>query len=260
MLPNKLAIAHSFSKAAAHYDQSAILQRYLGYQLLDELPSSLHDNSVVLDLGCGTGYFLNLLNMQYPSASVIGLDLSEGMLQHVKQQLHENSLVLGDAEQLPIKDNSVDIIFSNLTLQWCHQFSHVLAEVYRILKPQGTFLFTTLCDGSLFELKRSWQSVDDDIHVNHFLSSEIYQQLIGDSAFVVKQLKQVAEVTYHQTVYDIMKSLKGIGAKNMNPTMSKGLTGYKKLNRVVHAYEHFREAAGLPTTYQVFTGFLIKSI
>lgn len=260
MLPNKLAVAHSFSRAAARYDQSAMLQRRVGHQLLAYLPSFLPDHQVMLDLGCGTGYFLNLLSERYPSSHVMGLDLSEGMLQQVKQQHQKNKLILGDAEQLPIREHSVDVVFSNLTLQWCHDFSRVLVEVYRILKPQGMFLFTTLCDGTLFELKQSWQAADDDIHVNHFLPLVIYQQQMTDSAFTIQQTKQVTEVAYYQTVYDVMRSLKGIGANNMNPERRRGLTGHNKLNQVVQAYECFRQEAGIPSTYQVLMGFLIKSV
>lgn len=260
MLPNKLAIANSFSKAALDYDKLALFQRDVGHRLLAHLPSSLPNNNVILDMGCGTGYFLTLLNDHYPLAHTIGLDLSEGMLQLVKQKAQQNKLILGDAEHLPIQDSSVDIVFSNLTLQWCHNFSGALEEVYRVLKPQGIFLFTTLCDGSLTELKQSWKVVDDDVHINDFFSLDTYQQFMSQSTFTIKHAQQVAEVTYHETVYDVMRSLKGIGAKNMNPKRHKGLTGHGKFNKVAEHYEKFREVKGLPCTYQVLTGFLIKSI
>ncbi len=255
--PSKLAIADSFSKAAISYDQSAELQRTIGKNLLNRLPDAFQANSI-LDLGCGTGHFTQQLNKNFPQAALFGLDLAEGMLKQAQQSVKIHSWIAGDAEQLPIKDNSIDLVFSNLALQWCHDFSAVLDEVYRVLTPQGIFLFTSLCDGTLRELKQSWQAVDSYIHVNSFINYQHYQQLIHDSSFIIENSQCIAETSYYPNLKLLMSDLKGIGAHNINPQRHKGLTTRQQLNTLVNAYENFRTMQGLPATYQVIYSYLRK--
>ncbi|UYZ83408.1 malonyl-ACP O-methyltransferase BioC [Entomomonas sp. E2T0] len=255
--PSKLDIADSFSKAATSYDHSAELQRTIGKNLLNRLPDAFQANSI-LDLGCGTGYFTQQLNKKFPQAALCGLDLAEGMLKQAQQSVTINSWIAGDAEQLPIKDNSIDLVFSNLALQWCHDFSAVLDEVYRVLTPQGIFLFTSLCDGTLRELKQSWQAVDSYIHVNSFINYQHYQQLIHSSRFIIQDTQCIAEKSYYPNLKLLMNDLKGIGAHNINPQRHKGLTTRQQLNTLINAYDSFRTTQGLPATYQVIYGYLRK--
>ncbi|MBF4302862.1 methyltransferase domain-containing protein, partial [Vibrio anguillarum] len=72
-LLDKAAIAHSFSRAAKHYDVHAAFQRDVGYRLLDKMPRNLAGKRV-LDLGCGTGYFSEQLRRR--GAYVVCVDLS----------------------------------------------------------------------------------------------------------------------------------------------------------------------------------------
>lgn len=255
--PSKLAIAESFSKAAISYDQSAELQRRVGKTLLNKLPVDFQAKKI-LDLGCGTGYFTGLLKQRFTEDGIVGLDLAEGMLKQAKQSISSDHWIVGDAEQLPIKNNSLELIFSNLVLQWCHDFSTVLNEAHRVLKPKGVFLFTSLCTGTLNELQQSWQVVDSYVHVNSFISSEQYQQLFDNSDFIVQESQCIAEASYYPSLKTIMTDLKGVGAHNINPNRNKGLTTCKQLNKLINAYERFRSARGLPVTYQVIYSYLIK--
>lgn len=255
--PTKSAIAHSFSKAAVSYDQSAELQRCIGYKLLNKLPTAFSANSI-LDLGCGTGYFTNQLANYFPQALSIGLDLAEGMLQQAKQYTNIDYWLAGDAENLPLADNSIDVVFSNLALQWCHDFPTALNEIYRVLKSQGSLLFTSLCDGTLHELKESWQAVDQHVHVNSFLPFQYYQTLIANSQFVVEDCQCITETSYYPNLKLLMNDLKGIGAHNINPGRNKALTTRQQINSLINAYEDFRTDEGLPASYQVIYGYLTK--
>lgn len=257
MQPSKLAIARSFSKAAQGYDQSALLQRNIGHQLLAKF-DILQKSTTILDLGCGTGFFSKQLIQQFSPSLLVGLDLAEGMLRQAKAIVENTQWLVGDAEFLPIKDESIDFVFSNLALQWCHDFPLVLEEIYRVLKPNGIFLFTTLCEGTLLELKNSWREVDNYIHVNSFIETNDYRVLITESPFFVESCHVQAEVVYYATVTALMGDLKGIGAHNINPNRSKGLTSRKQLSTLIEAYEKYRVENGLPTTYQVFYGYLSK--
>ncbi|AZS50256.1 malonyl-[acyl-carrier protein] O-methyltransferase BioC [Entomomonas moraniae] len=257
MKPCKSTIALSFSKAAVSYDQSAALQRKIGDTLLVGLcPTQAVDT--LLDLGCGTGYFSKVLKKRFPQSILIGADLAEGMLQQAKNTVNDALWVAGDAEILPFQSNSVDVVFSNLALQWCHDFSKVLDEVYRILRPGGFFLFTTLCHGTLQELKHSWQAVDNHIHVNQFMGFAEYMTLLNNSHFSIDACCCHPEVAYYPTLTALMADLKGIGAHNINPNRSKGLTTRQQIAHLIKAYEQYRDERGLPSTYQVLYGYLSK--
>lgn len=257
MKPSKSAIALSFSRAAVEYDQYAALQRRIGRTLLAGLCST-QQMSTLLDLGCGTGYFSNVLKNMFPQSTLLGLDLAEGMLLQAKRTINNVTWLAGDAENLPFKSNSVDIIFSNLALQWCHDFTKVLDEVYRVLKSGGLFVFTTLCDGTLFELKKSWQQVDNHTHVNQFITLAEYTAMLNGSCFSIDNCYCQSEVAYYPTLTELMTDLKGIGAHNINPNRSKGLTSRQQLVTLVKAYECYRNEYGLPLTYQVLYGYLNK--
>lgn len=257
MKPSKLAIALSFSKAAAGYDQSAALQRKIGHTLLAGLCPT-QQAGTLLDLGCGTGYFSNVLKNTFPQSTLLGVDLAEGMLLQAKRTINNVAWLAGDAENLPFKNNSVDIVFSNLALQWCHDFVKVLNEVYRVLKSGGLFVFTTLCDGTLSELKKSWQQVDNHTHVNQFITLAEYTTMLNGSRFSIDNCCCQPEVAYYPTLTELMADLKGIGAHNINPNRSKGLTTRQQIAHLIKAYEQYRDERGLPSTYQVLYGYLSK--
>lgn len=257
-LPSKSAIARSFSRAAEHYDRSAELQRRIGHRLLNLLPR-LDNASAIADLGCGTGYFTHHLQEQCAPRHLIGLDIAEGMLGTARRQNdHRHSWIAADAERLPLADRQLTLLFSNLALQWCHDFDAVLNEAHRTLDHGGLFVFTSLCHGTLWELQQSWQHVDEHVHVNRFAPYTDYRQWLHDSPFTVEHLECCPETSHYPTLKALMGDLKGIGAHNINPDRNRALTGRRQLQALTEAYERLRTEQGLPTTYQVLYAVLRK--
>jgi SAM-dependent methyltransferase len=109
----------SFERASAGYEAAARLQRAVAAELLARLAAFGFTPAVVLDLGCGTGGVAAELRARYPRTLVIALDLARGMLREARRHLEAGQRferVCGDALRLPLKDASVDIVFSNLML------------------------------------------------------------------------------------------------------------------------------------------------
>ncbi|MCW3147382.1 malonyl-ACP O-methyltransferase BioC [Stutzerimonas stutzeri] len=257
LLPDKRKVAASFSRAATSYDSVAALQRQVGKQLLALLPSD-HRPSCWLDLGSGTGYFSRALDATFPQAEGMALDIAEGMLRHARPRGGARYFVAGDAERLPLRDDSLDLIFSSLALQWCEDFAAVLGEVRRVLRPGGTFAFSSLCSGTLQELRDSWQAVDGFAHVNRFRSVTVYQTFCRDSGLRLDSLNVRPEVLHFPDLRQLTHELKALGAHNLNPGRPGGLTGRARIRALVEAYEHLRQPEGLPATYQVVYGILRK--
>jgi malonyl-CoA O-methyltransferase len=257
-LPDKRQVAASFSRAAESYDSVAELQRTVGAQLLARLPASLQPRRW-LDLGCGTGHFTRALAGRYERGEGIAMDIAEGMLRHAGPLGGAAHFVAGDAEALPLQDASVDLLFSSLALQWCADFPQVLSEARRVLRPGGVLAFSSLCAGTLQELRDSWLAVDGFVHVNRFRRFEDYQQLCAASGLQSLTLQRQAEVLHFPDLRSLTGSLKDLGAHNLNPGRPGGLTGRSRIRALIQAYERFRQPQGLPATYQVVYGVLQKA-
>ncbi len=256
--PDKRSVAASFSRAAASYDGVASLQRTVGEALLARLPSDLVP-ARWLDTGCGTGHFCRALAVRFPQAEGLALDIAEGMLGHAKPLGGATHFIAGDAEQLPLRDASLDLLFSSLALQWCGDFAGVLDEARRVLRPGGCLAFSSLCAGTLQELRDSWQAVDGLVHVNAFRRFEDYQQLCADSGLQLVGLERRAEVLHFADLRQLTHALKALGAHNLNPGRPGGLTGRARVLALLDAYERQRQPLGLPATYQVVYGVLRKA-
>jgi malonyl-CoA O-methyltransferase len=259
-LPDKRQVAASFSKAASSYDSVAELQRAVGSELLSRLPVTGANPSRWLDLGSGTGYFSRELARQWSGSEGIALDIAEGMLRHAQPSGGAEYFVAGDAERLPLQDECVGLVFSSLAVQWCADFAAVLSEARRVLQPGGVFAFASLCVGTLYELRDSWQAVDGMIHVNRFRQLSDYQHLCAQSGLNVRSLDVLPHVLHYLDVRSLTHELKALGAHNINPGRPGGLTGRARIQALIAAYEQFRQPTGLPATYQVVYAVLEKPL
>lgn len=248
---DKKKVAQSFSRAAATYDSVAQLQRDIGTQLFEQLPYNLAAQSLVLDLGSGTGFFTRQLAAKYPESQIVGLDIAEGMLHYAAEQCEGISWLCSDAELLPITDNSVDIIFSSLAIQWCNNLPQLMAELARVLKPRGQLHIATLGPCTLRELKSAWQQVDNYVHVNHFQSQQALIASIDSSQLILDNVQQGNRTLHYDRLSELTRELKALGAHNINSGKPEGLTGRSRLLAFKSAYESFRSSQGLPATYDV---------
>jgi malonyl-CoA O-methyltransferase len=251
------AVRRSFDRAAARYDESAVLQAEVRARLLERLDYVTLEPAVVLDAGCGTGHSSQALAERYPQARVVALDLSEGMLREARNRPPPRgafALVCGDAMRLPLADASVDLVFSNLTLQWCTDLDAAFGEFRRVLRPRGLLNFTTFGPDTLFELREAWARADGHRHVSDF--ADMHD--VGDGLLRAGLAEPVMDVerftlTYAD-VFGLMRDLKAIGAHNAAASRPRGLTGRARLAAMQSAYEARRSDGLLPATYEVVFG------
>jgi malonyl-CoA O-methyltransferase len=250
-------VRRSFGRAAHDYDAAAVLQTRVRNELLERLDLVRIEPGVVLDLGAGTGHASSALKRRYRSSQVVALDLAEGMLREAARRqslLRRFRRVCADAAALPLRDGTVDIVFSNLVLQWCDDPDQVFGECRRVLKPGGLLTFATFGPDTLVELRRAWAAADGRTHVNRFVDMHDLGDALVRSGFAEPVLDVERYTLTYAEVRDLMRDLKSMGAHNVNAGRPKGLTGKGALTRMVGAYESFRRDGRLPATYEVVFG------
>lgn len=97
----------------------------------------------ILDLGCGDGRYSKRF-IELGARKVIGIDNSEKMISLAYSESIDESVefLVSDCSELPLADDSIDIVFSNFLLHHLDEFEPTFKEVLRVLKPGGFFIAT----------------------------------------------------------------------------------------------------------------------
>ena len=262
---DKQRVRRAFDRAADSYQQFAVLQAEVCKRLLEKLDVVKIAPQMILDAGTGTGSALPSLFARYKKAQVVTLDLSENMLHKANQHgsfLRAPHAVCADIEHLPFADNSFDLVFSSLSMQWCNDLNAALLEAKRVLKPGGLYVFTTFGPDTLKELRSSWSEVGTSSHVNQFIDMhDIGDALLHDGFSQPVMEAEILTLTY-ESVEGLMHDLKAIGANVTANTSEgeplRGLGGKALLKRVRQNYEQYRQHDLLPATYEVIYGHAWK--
>lgn len=273
-------VRQAFGRAAQNYEEHAVLQAEVGMRLRERLDSEEFVPQRLLDVGCGPGTGAAALQQRYVDAEIVALDLALPMLRAAKKAKKgtevisagvtptlESSpgklppspfsppfspfLLCGDAQALPLADASIDLVHSNLCLQWCEDPGLALAEFRRVLRPGGLLLFSTFGPDTLKELRAAFAAVDRAPHVSRFVDMHDIGDALLVSGFRDPVLERDDFVLTYADARSLMRELRAIGATNADTQRARMLTGKAHLARVVEAYEPFRRDGVLPATYEV---------
>jgi malonyl-CoA O-methyltransferase len=254
---DKRRVRLSFERAAQTYDKTAVLQKHIADELINRLDIIKIRPTTIIDVGCGTGYALRRLQKCYPKAAVIGLDIAPTMLRRGRRRLRwfrSQPLIAGDAEHCPLKDRSIDMIFCNVTLQWC-DLDIALAEFSRVLKPGGLLMFSTFGPDTLKEIRHAWRQVDDDIHVHTFIDMHDIGDAMNRNQFQTPVVDVDHAVLTYANLDALLLDLKAIGASNAAAQRFRGLIGKSRFGRFRRAMESNREPQGrLQCSYEIIYG------
>lgn len=253
---DKSRMRQSFHRAAKQYDAAAILQRQVRQEMLSRLEVVKLEPTVILDAGCGTGHGLSALLKHFKKAQGIALDIAEGMLSRSKAlfpwyRFWQSSprFICADIEAMPIATGSVDLVWSNLAVQWCNDMDTVLQEFRRVLRPDGLLMFATLGPDTLKELRAA--SGSEHTHVSRFIDMHDIGDALTRAGFSAPVLDVMHYTLTYDTVESVMRDLKAIGAHNATVGRAKGLSGKGFLQKLRQGYDVFRRDGKLPATYEV---------
>jgi malonyl-CoA O-methyltransferase len=252
-------LQYSFGRAAGSYAEVAVLQRESESRLLEQLDVlEARQPARILDVGSGPGRASGVMKGRWPKAEVIALDIALPMLRQVRKHSHfwrPIRRVCGEAAHLPIADNSIDVIFSNLCLQWVPDLPGVLAEFRRVLREDGLLLFSTFGPDTLVELREAYVAAGER---QPPLSPFAAIQQVGDALIAAGLRNPVLDrdlftLTYPE-VMPLLRELRAIGAGDARVQRPRGLGGKSRQARMIAAYESQRRDDGrLPSSWEVIT-------
>lgn len=262
---DKARVRASFDRAANSYDAAAILQKTVREEMLNRLDLVKIMPEKILDMGCGTGHASLALAKHFKKSQVVSLDIAMAMLkkaqtlsplQKAKKWLgiSQQQYLCADIEHLPIADNSIGLLWSNLAVQWCNDLDLVFTEAQRVLQPEGLLMFSTFGPDTLKELRAATHIDGEHVSVSRFIDMHD----IGDALVRAGFSAPVLDVERYTLTYDdvksVMRDLKAIGAHNAADGRVRGLQGKGFLKNITEQYEKFRQNGKLPATFEVVYG------
>lgn len=251
-------LIETFNQAVLDYDRVAVLPKEIAERMLERFDLIQIKPQVILDIGCGTGFCTQLLSKRFPHAEIIALDIASGMLRFAKghdYQAKKPLFINAEMGQLPLADDSVDLIISNLALPWALNLEFTFHEWRRVLRPNGLLMFSTFGPDTLKELRASWRQVDDHIHVHEFIDMHD----VGDQLLHARFADPVMDIDHFTLAYSnvqtLMQELKSMGAHNLAIQRTQGMMSPERLKKMCDAYEFYRNEEGyLPVTCEIIYG------
>jgi len=251
----KQRIRQRFSRAAGTYDAHAEVQRELALRLLRELPGASvpEDAGRILEIGCGTGRFTELLADRYPEARITALDFAEGMAHLARKRLEEKgnvSVLCEDGERfLATCSDTFDLICANSTLQWFDDLSEALGQIGRLLSRKGCFVGVLFGPRTFTELSQGLSEVfgQEVCLPPHGFPAGAHLQTMLAEIFPCFSVQEELRVRNYRTLLDLLDHIRktGTGGGQLPGALTRG--------RLRQLDAWFQAAhGGYPATYQAF--------
>jgi malonyl-CoA O-methyltransferase len=190
------------------YAEAAVVAHDAGAEMLERLEWMTIKPKVILDIGCAGGENSVCLQERYPDAHIVAIDQALPMIQYAKETTLIERCVCGEGEKLPLRDQSVDLIFANFFLPWQDDIKTILKEWLRVLSPNGLLMLTALGLNTLQE----WREV---LHTND-MPQWVDMHDVGDALLQAGFSDPVLDVNYCQVTYrDVSRLLHDLQASGL---------------------------------------------
>jgi len=253
-----------FSKAAKDYDRYALLQARISDELFNKL-KEIKNPLNILDIGSGTARLTKKLSSVFPEAKILGLDFASGMLDEVKNKKNHLSLIQADAQFLSFKENSFDLVISNLSYQWVDDLTAAFNQVHNVLKSKGRLFITIFGKDTLKELKSSFF---EDWKIRHKGRNFLYRQLpdedsiyraLAKSRFKDIRINRKIKRQTYQDLFSLLKWLKFTGSNYNTEVFFNNLGSRQIFKNISDIYKaRYHDNGKLYATFEVIYAQAIK--
>ena len=253
----KQTIQVRFSRAAESYDNYAKVQSEVARRLAAKLPAAEEKAEIntIMEIGCGTGNYTELLAARFPTAKIVALDFSREMIARARHKLQGKTVefVCTDAERFlqDIRGKSFDLVTSNGSLQWFTDIDKALHNIGRILANGGSMSCSIFGPESLQELGQGLQALqlmNDSLAAQTFPHLERLQKVLQRNFHKATVNQELIEKEY-SSAHDLLLHIKKTGTAGWQHKVQHPLTP----SRVKKLDEWFTRTYGsCRVTYQVF--------
>jgi SAM-dependent methyltransferase len=192
-------------------------------------------DKVVLDIACGEGYGSNLLSKN--AREVTGIDMDSKTINQASKKYSKNNLkfIQGKVEDIPVAENSFDVVVSFETLEHTKEHKKIFQEIKRVLKPGGLVIISTPekkyytdLPGSQnpFHMKEVYKHEFIDLIRTHFSYYYCFHQSSGLSSFAV--VEGQTELSIYEGNYEAVQL-----ANNLDPVYLVAIASERKIDKPV---------------------------
>ena len=159
-----------------HYDHAK--GRCYHIHVSKHLMQMIPDRGFLLDIGCGTGLFVEKYIAD--GGTAVGIDISQGMLRQARRRCVQTDFTAGTGENLPFADASFDAIASLLAFSYMKDPEGMLSEAYRVLKPGGCIAICTLGKKLLTRGIPAIYQLGDKLKINHVAAHDFGEHYFNE--------------------------------------------------------------------------------
>lgn len=277
--PIDLPLVRRLFSTPARMAESDFLRREVSARMSERLQLVNIVPQRLLDAGCGEGADISSLQKRFPEARVIGLDGAFNMvaLTHARQLAAQSAvnrlltrwlpasneaatgnLICGDFAQLPLFDGTLDLIWSNLALQWHPQPDRVFAEWCRVLRTDGLLMFSSFGPDTFKQLRTAFEAVDLYPHSLPFVDMHDFGDMLINAGFSTPVMDMESITVTYDKPQRLLADVRAWGGNPLE-TRRRGLLGRANYARLLDGLERQRGTDGkIPLSFEVIYGHAFR--
>lgn len=228
-------VIRRFDQAARTFADSDFVYRHTFDGLIERMQPMQLKVERILDLGSAIGAGSRRLAKSFRRSRVVSLDISTDMLKIARRnrsRFARVSELRADAIHLPLVTGSIDLICANMLLPWVGQPEIFFAEIARVLRSDGLFVYSTLGPASLGGLRRAWGDDDRHAHVGPFIDMHNVADAIVRAGLRDPIVDVDSLFIDYRDLSSLFRDLTAAGARNCLRARFPGLTGRHRFTRM----------------------------
>ncbi|MFB0991078.1 MAG: methyltransferase domain-containing protein [Rhodospirillales bacterium] len=255
---NRQSVRHHRDRAAASYADFNFLFQEVAARLGDRLQDITRTFPITLDLGCHGGDMAAHIPDRSAVETLINSDLSPKMAELAYAKNGAASLT-SDEEFLPFKEQSLDLVVSNLSLHWVNDLPGAFTQIRRALKPDGLFLAAMLGGETLNELGEALRDAEIEIEgglsprLSPFAEIKDAGNLLGRAGFALPVADTETITVSYGNPLKLMTDLRGMGETNSNMHRRTTFSRRATLKRAaeIYAKKFMNDESRMPATFEI---------
>ena len=261
-MPIELEKLRSLFAKPDRTSDSRFMKEEVAYRMDERLSLVKIDPLRILIAGCGDTDDALELKKRFAVSHLTGVDISLPALAEIKRKGEKARVnagfVCGNFSELPLRENSFNMIWSNLALHWYARPRDVFWEWNRVLEPNGLLMFSTFGSGTLTELKTSFSAIDHYSHVHSFASMMDLGDMLIETGFTEPVLeREQIEVTY-KDIKKLFSDVRAFGGNAMSDRR-RGLFGKKEYEKLLNLLKEGRDVNGnLSLRFEIIVAHAFK--